>query len=328
MGWIGFSTENTDPATWDESSWVEGTFNQTDNNNDEVMVTVDGTLPAGTYYYASRWQLADGPYTYGGFVGAWGDEGVVNGVLTVLCTTPAPTVEMTTQELCNGSTIADLQATATEEGGQVFWYTEEGDGPMDPELLLVNGVYYAGQFAGGCDSEDRVAVTVVINMVTPPDVTSPQVIEVEAGSDATVEDLMYTGDGTITWYTSLDDVVNSENGLEPGTVITSGTYYGTLTVDGCESDYVTLEVDVVLGTNGFTKGTFTYYPNPVKDVLNLSYSEGITGVEVFNLVGQRVMSMAIGQDEAAVDMAALASGTYVVKVSSGDAATMVKVVKE
>ncbi|HYD90054.1 MAG TPA: T9SS type A sorting domain-containing protein, partial [Flavobacterium sp.] len=153
------------------------------------------------------------------------------------------------------------------------------------------------------------------------------IIEVEAGNEATIEDLIVTGEGTVTWYASEEDAQNGENALEAGTVITTGMYFVTLTVDDCESDYMELS-EVLLGTNGFTKGTFTYYPNPVKDMLKLSYSEGITGVEVFNLVGQRVINIAMGQNEANVDMSSLASGTYVVKVSSGDAAAMIKVVKE
>lgn len=244
------------------------------------------------------------------------------------CTTPAPTVEMTTQEFCNGATLADIVATPTEEGGIIVWYLSmDAETALPADTLLADGTaYFAAQLANDCEG-DRVSVLAMVNMTTPP-VVNNQVIEVETGSEATVEDLTYTGEGTINWYANLDDVVNSENSIEAGAIITPGTYYATLTVDGCESDYVTFTVEVLLGTNGFTKGTFTYYPNPVKDMLKLSYSEGITGVEVFNLVGQRVINIAMGQNEANVDMSSLASGTYVVKVSSGDAAAMIKVVKE
>ena len=244
------------------------------------------------------------------------------------CTTPAPTVEMTTQEFCNGATLADIVATPTEEGGIIVWYLSmDAETALPADTLLADGTaYFAAQLANDCEG-DRVSVLVMVNMTTPP-VVNNQVIEVEAGSEATIEDLTYTGEGTINWYANLDDVVNGENSIEAGAIIIPGTYYATLTVDGCESDYVTFTVEVLLGTNGFTKGTFTYYPNPVKDMLKLSYSEGITGVEVFNLVGQRVINIAMGQNEANVDMSSLASGTYVVKVSSGDAAAMIKVVKE
>ena len=242
------------------------------------------------------------------------------------CTTPAPTVEMMTQEFCNGATIADLVATPTEEGGTIVWYLSmDAETALESDTLLADGTaYFAAQLANDCEGP-REEVIAVINMTTPP-VVNNQIIEVETGAEATVEDLTYTGEGTINWYANLNDI--GENSIAAGTMITPGTYYATLTVDGCESDYVTFTVDVLLGTNGFTKGTFTYYPNPVKDMLKLSYSEGITGVEVFNLVGQRVISMATGQNEASVDMSALASGTYVVKVSSGNAAAMIKVVKE
>ena len=54
-----------------------------DGNNDEFKAEL-GTFAAGTYYYASRWRLDGGPYTYGGYnSGAWDGTTNVSGVLTV-----------------------------------------------------------------------------------------------------------------------------------------------------------------------------------------------------------------------------------------------------
>lgn len=86
--------------------------------------------------------------------------------------------------------------------------------------------------------------------------------------------------------------------------------------------------DASLATNSFDNGTFSYYPNPVKNILNLSSTENISNVTVFNLLGQKVMTKAVNASQSQVDMTALAAGTYVVKVTADDQVKMIKVIKE
>jgi hypothetical protein len=83
QAWIGFSTDDTDPATWD--NWVPATYNTDVSNNDEYQANIGAAITeAGTYYYASRFKLDNGDYVYGGFNGGFWD-GVTNvsGTLTV-----------------------------------------------------------------------------------------------------------------------------------------------------------------------------------------------------------------------------------------------------
>lgn len=83
--WIGYSTENTNPATW--SHWIPATFNLQVNNNDEYIAEIGSALGVGTYYYASRFRITDGSYQYGGYSGSgggfWDGTGNNSGVLTV-----------------------------------------------------------------------------------------------------------------------------------------------------------------------------------------------------------------------------------------------------
>lgn len=81
--WIGVFNEDTDPADWPESAWIEAEFNESKGNNDEYQAAISRTEP-GTYYYASRFQLADNDPVYGGFQGGfWDGEDNVSGVMTV-----------------------------------------------------------------------------------------------------------------------------------------------------------------------------------------------------------------------------------------------------
>lgn len=63
--WIGYNTADTDPSTW--TNWVVATYNGDDVNNDEYVAEIGSALTGGTYYYASRFQLSGGAYSYGGY---------------------------------------------------------------------------------------------------------------------------------------------------------------------------------------------------------------------------------------------------------------------
>lgn len=84
--WIGYSTSNTNPNTW--TTWIPATFANDVGNNDEYIAEI-GTLitTPGTYYYASRFQLSDQSYVYGGYStgggGFWDGTSNISGVLTV-----------------------------------------------------------------------------------------------------------------------------------------------------------------------------------------------------------------------------------------------------
>ncbi|HUH34476.1 MAG TPA: GEVED domain-containing protein [Moheibacter sp.] len=69
-----------------------------------------------------------------------------------------------------------------------------------------------------------------------------------------------------------------------------------------------------LGVSDLNAFDFAYYPNPVRDVLNITSKVGVKSVEVFNLAGQNVLrTMKVSQGQ--VDVSALATGTYVFRAT-------------
>lgn len=86
--------------------------------------------------------------------------------------------------------------------------------------------------------------------------------------------------------------------------------------------------DIPLATTSFNNANFKFHPNPVTNVLNLSYSKEISNVAVYNLVGQQVMVKSANAAQSQIDMSELASGTYIVKVTSGNEVKTIKVVKD
>ena len=83
-----------------------------------------------------------------------------------------------------------------------------------------------------------------------------------------------------------------------------------------------------LGNPSFDNDTFIAYPNPVQDVLNLSYTGNITDVAVFNLLGQQVMTKTIHASKGQLDMSNLAAGSYLVKIMADNQVKTIKIVKE
>ncbi|MBX9734143.1 MAG: T9SS type A sorting domain-containing protein, partial [Chitinophagaceae bacterium] len=75
------------------------------------------------------------------------------------------------------------------------------------------------------------------------------------------------------------------------------------------------------------KNEIKVYPNPVKDLLSISFDNEITAVSVYNLLGQEVLTKYINANEANVDVSSLSSGTYLVKVTSNDLVKTLKIIK-
>ena len=87
-------------------------------------------------------------------------------------------------------------------------------------------------------------------------------------------------------------------------------------------------IQEVLATGNFDNNSFTAYPNPVKDMLNVSFTQNITTVAVYNLLGQEVLFMNMNANKGQVDMSSLTSGTYLVKVNTENAVKTIKVIKQ
>ena len=86
--------------------------------------------------------------------------------------------------------------------------------------------------------------------------------------------------------------------------------------------------DASLSSASFDTANFVAYPNPVKDVLNLSYKTAINNVRVVNLLGQEVLNSKTNTNDVRVDMSTLTSGAYIVNITVEDTVHTIKVIKE
>lgn len=277
------------------------------------MLSADTALVDGMMYYAS--QVVDGCESIGRF-------GVTATITVVEADAPENVFacyEYTLPELNNGNYYTDSNGA-----GEMLTA-----GTVITETTTLY-VYYVGASELGCSDENTFMV--VIGNAAAPTGDDTQEFSVEAGEEVTIADIEVAteGIGTITWYASAEDAAAGEDALSADTVLVDGmTYYATWTIGDCTSEEAfAVTIDVVLGRNGFDKGAFTYYPNPVQDVLNMSYTSEISSVEVFNMLGQKVMSIQPNTTEVKLNMASLSDATYIVNVTSGDSVQTIKVVKK
>ena len=97
------------------------------------------------------------------------------------------------------------------------------------------------------------------------------------------------------------------------------------------NDFGTFQVsayDASLSNSSFDTSNFVAYPNPVKDVLNLSYKTAISNVKITNLLGQEVLNTKTNSNDVQVNMAALTTGAYIVNITVEDSVHTIKVIKE
>ncbi len=83
----------------------------------------------------------------------------------------------------------------------------------------------------------------------------------------------------------------------------------------------------VLGVNDFSETVFSVYPNPVKNVLNISSKASVDTVTVYDILGKVVLTASPAMVSPSIDMSGLSSGTYLVTVKIGNASKTVKVIK-
>ena len=130
-----------------------------------------------------------------------------------------------------------------------------------------------------------------------------------------------------TQITSNDDGCGTQSQVT-FTADGTSTYYIMVEGYGSNTGIFEMAVTCVLSNEDFDNSNFTAYPNPVKDVLNVSYTSEISSIRVINMIGQEVISKNINATSTQVDMSHLSAGTYIVNVTVGDNVKTLKVVKQ
>jgi len=218
----------------------------------------------------------------------------------------------------SGWALEDDFPTHAGEGGMM--YTYDSDLPGDdwfflPGLQLTAGVSYELTFR----YRSGLGVVGLFENLDVDYGTAPSAAAMSGNRLLSFED--------------IDSSFDSDFALATATITPTedGAYYiGFHSFSDIDQGYIQIDdvaVNVTLATNGFDKNAFTFSPNPVKDVLHFSNNQKITGISVYNLLGQQVLAKNTIQN-GTLDLSGLSAGTYVLKVNSDNTLTTFKVIKE
>jgi hypothetical protein len=205
------------------------------------------------------------------------------------------------QTFCQGSTVANLTATAVS-GATIVWYSAASGGTaLVTSAVLTTGNYYASQIltATSCESTSRFAVSVTVDPTSVGGSIAGSAT-VCTGTNSTTFTLSGHTGTIVKWQSSSDaafttptDIANTTTSLT-ATNLTTTTYYRTVVQSGSctavNSSNATVTVNpspvvaditgtpVVCGTTGAT----TQLANATASGI---WSSGTTGVATVNTTG-------------------------------------------
>ena len=92
-------------------------------------------------------------------------------------------------------------------------------------------------------------------------------------------------------------------------------------------------LDFTLNVGTMTVNTFdtqalSVYPVPAKDILNINYKSAISGVKIYNLLGQEVYAQNTAESALQLDLSTLSAGTYILKLFSEDMQHNMRIIKQ
>src|SRR5690606_20786477 len=132
---------------------------------------------------------------------------------------------------------------------------------------------------------------------------------------------------SITYY--LDGV-----NVYEGSVWTDGSTVDQLAFlfDNYESGFYVDNIVIAedgASTGDFVSSTFSVYPNPAKDVINVANSvDAIENVTITDMNGRVVKQVVLGANEGQINIADLSQGVYILNATSNGKSVIEKIVKK
>ena len=108
----------------------------------------------------------------------------------------------------------------------------------------------------------------------------------------------------------------------PANVLGDDTKYLT------ETFTVIINYDTTASVDQLEKFNFSYAPNPSKDFIKVSAANNIENVEIYNLIGQKMLSKNLNSNSETLNISHLAKGVYVMNVTIDGSKGSFKIIKE
>ena len=225
--------------------------------------------------------------------------------------------------VCSPATVDITTAVSNSALSYQYYTNSSATSVYATPTAATAGTYYIIGGNGTCYSATE-SVTVTVNAL--PTVTAiTGTTSVDTGATT---NLASSSTGGV-WSSSDEAVATvNPNGVVTGVSVGTATITYTITTGGCSNSQSVIVTVSALGTTDFDSASLSFYPNPTNDNLYLNYKEAISGVEMYNLLGQKVLEVHPNATFATLNVSNLSGGTYFVKITSGEFFTTIKVVKK
>ncbi|WP_430615126.1 T9SS type A sorting domain-containing protein [Flavobacterium sp. JP2137] len=273
-------------------------------------ISADYVLTSGSGYWVSQSNAAC-------------ESDLVLAVLYVYSTPDAPEIEA--QQYCGAVTVAQSRDVIAQ-GALRYFVQEQGGTALEDDAVLTTRTYYISKVVENCESQ-RAAVEFVVDEI-PQAPTGAANQEFSVESESTIAALV-TAEENVVWFATEEDARANKNSLPSTALLASETvYYGVLISDlGCVSEPFAVKVTLILGVNGFDLDELAYYPNPVKEILKISYRQTLVKVEVYALSGKRLLVQECTDHTVEIAMGDLPAATYIIKLYTANQSQAIRVIK-
>ena len=149
------------------------------------------------------------------------------------------------------------------------------------------------------------------------------------GSAGEVLELDVNTTVTNQWETLTWDFTGQTGEVEWLTVVLFFEFVVDLPGDGSTYYYDDIQVaDAPLSINDNLISSVVSYPNPVINTWNVQADKVITDIVIYNLFGQRIMSISPNMKNISLNMSEFKSGMYLAHVISEEGTKIIKVLKQ
>jgi uncharacterized delta-60 repeat protein len=251
-------------------------------------------LTNGSTYYASQTSL--------------GCESVNRFAVTITINTPTAPTGSASQDFCNSATVANLTASGTS----IQWYaTSTGGMTLSSGTALTSGTtYYASQSINGCESINRLAVTVSSTILNAT-VTQTGITLTSAQSGVN--------------YAWLDCTNGNQPiaGLNGQSFIptTNGSYALQISLNGCSAISSCVQINSV-GLDELKLNILTVKPNPTNGNLTVLVSKPTSAI-IMSSNGLEISNVKLN-GEIILDTSNYASGIYFIRTDDGQVTKFIK----
>jgi photosystem II stability/assembly factor-like uncharacterized protein len=169
------------------------------------------------------------------------------------------------------------------------------------------------------DGDESDPLSIEVSSAPSPEITGPEQVCKEEEAEYTTVD---NPGSTYEWLVTSGEIIQGE-GTYQITVAWGSPGNGYVELTETSADSCTAEADTMFVTinecttiSEHSGGKLSIYPNPARDVLNISSSMIIRTVKLYNLTGQEVATVLLNKRSGSIDTSKLKPGIYLLQIEA------------